>query len=160
MTTHPVPDTACKAAPADERELLDRIRALEDTKARLCAEQAELTVRLDETVRARHEQARVPAARRGRDVAGLIGFARRESPAKGSRLLGLAHALTEQPHTLAAMHAGVLSEWRATLITRETSCLSRGDRALVDAEICAPGPDGAFPFDGWGDRRLVAETQK
>ena len=140
MATHPVPDTASTAALTDERDLLDRIRALEDTKARICAEQAELTVRLDQTVRARHEQARIPAARRGRDVAGLVGYARRESPAKGSRLLGLAHALAEQPHTLAAMNAGVLSEWRAMLISRETACLSREDRASVDAQISAPRP--------------------
>ncbi len=143
-----------------ERELVDEIRALEDLKATICAAQAELAVRLDETVRARHEQARVPGARRGRDVAGLVGFARRESPAKGSRLLGLAHALAEQPHTLAAMKAGVLSEWRATLISRETACLSRDDRALVDEQIGAPGPDGTYRFDGWGDKRLAAEVQK
>jgi len=160
MAAPTIPDTADMAALADERALVDRIRALEDTKARLCAEQAELTVRLDAAVRARHEQARVPAARRGRDVAGLVGYARRESPAKGSRLLGLAHALAEQPHTLAAMKAGVLSEWRATLISRETACLSRDDRALVDAQISAPGPDGSYRFDGWGDQRLSAEVQK
>jgi hypothetical protein len=143
-----------------ERELVDEIRALEDLKARACAAQAELTIRLDETVRARHQQARVPAVRRGRDVAGLVGYARRESPAKGSRLLGLAHALAEQPHTLAAMRAGVLSEWRATLISRETACLSREDRAMVDAQISAPTGDGTYRFDGWGDRRLSAEVQK
>ncbi|GAA4720474.1 DUF222 domain-containing protein [Nocardioides conyzicola] len=155
-----VPDPATTAALTDERALLDQIRALEDTKAQAAARQAELTVQLDHLVRTRHAQDRIPAARQGRDVAGLIAFARRESPAKGSRLLGLAHALTEQPHLYAAMRAGVISEWRATLITRETSCLSRADRALVDAEICAPGPDGTYPFDGWGDRRLTAETQK
>ncbi|GAA4706737.1 HNH endonuclease [Nocardioides conyzicola] len=160
MATPFVPDTATTAAPTDERALLDQIRELEDTKARIAATQAELTVQLDHLVRARHAQDRIPAARQGRDVAGLIAFARRESPAKGSRLLGLAHALTEQPHLHAAMRAGVISEWRATLIARETSCLSRQDRALVDAEICQPAPDGTYPFHGWGDRRLTAETQK
>jgi hypothetical protein len=160
MATHTIPDTATTAAPADERALLDQLRVLEDTKAQICAEQADLTLRLDAAVRARHAAARIPAARQGRDVAGLIGYARRESPAKSSRLLGLAHALVEQPHTHAAMRAGVLSEWRAMLITRETSCLSREDRAMVDAQISAPGPDGTYPFDGWGDRRLSAETQK
>src|SRR6478752_9118961 len=143
-----------------ERELVDEIRALEDLKAMICAEQAELAVRLDEAVRARHEQARVPAARRGRDVAGLVAYARRESPATGTRLLGLAHALAEQPHTHAAMSTGVLSEWRAPLISRETACLSREDRATVDAQVSATRPDGTHPFMGWGDRRLVAEVQK
>ncbi len=143
-----------------ERDLIDTLRAFEDTKAALAAAQATLTVRLDHTVRDRHAAARVSAAHQGRDVAGLIGYARRESPAKGSRLLGLAQALTEQPHTHAAMRAGALSEWRATLITRETACLAREDRGIVDAQISAPRPDGTYRFDGWGDRRLVAETQR
>jgi hypothetical protein len=143
-----------------ERQLVDSVRTLEDAKAMLCAAQAELTIQLDRTVRTRHEQTRIPAARRGRDVAGLVGYARRESPAKGSRLLGLAHALAEQPHTLAAMKAGVLSEWRATLISRETACLSRDDRAQVDEQISAPRADGTYVFDGWGDKRLAAETQR
>ena len=177
MAPHPDTHTAVSAALDDlqraltgllepvgtdlsERELVDRLRALEDTKAALCAAQATLTVRLDSTVRARHTTARVPAAQRGRDVAGLVAHARRESPAKGSRLLGLAHALVEQPHTHAAMTAGVLSEWRATLISRETARLSPQDRAVVDAQISAPRPDGTYVFDGWGDRRLVAHTQQ
>ena len=160
MSASTATDRPTTADVTAERALLDQIRALEDTKNQAAADQAELTVQLDDLVRARHAAARVPAAHQGRDVAGLVAFARRESPAKGSRLLGLAHALTEQPHTLAAMHAGVLSEWRATLISRETSCLSREDRALVDAEICQPSADGTYPFDGWGDRRLTAETQK
>src|SRR4051794_20495845 len=160
MAPHPIPDTATPATVTDERALLDQIRALEDTKAKICAQQATLTVQLDQLVRARHATARIPAARQGRDVAGLIAYARRESPAKGSRLLGFAHALTEQPHTHAAMSAGVLSEWRAILISRETSCLSRQDRAAVDTQIAAPTDDGTYPFEGWGDQRLVAETQK
>ena len=177
MAPHPVPDTAPTAAartrsrpshsspppstpPPHETELIDTLRAFEDTKAALAAAQATLALRLDHTVRARHAAARIPAAQQGRDVAGLLAYARRESPAKGARLLGLARALTEQPHTHAAMAAGALSEWRATLITRETSCLSREDRGIVDTQISAPGPDGSYRFDSWGDRRLVAETQK
>jgi hypothetical protein len=164
MAQHPTPDTAATTAAHDaapsERELLDQLRALEDLKARLCATQATLALRLDEAVRARHAQARIPAARQGRDVPGLIAYARRESPARGTRLLGLARALVEQPHAHAAMADGALSEWRATLITRETACLSTADRATVDAQLCAPNPDGSYPFEGWGDRRLVAETQK
>ena len=160
----PAPTATDRPTTADiarERALLDQIRALEDTKAQAAAQQAELTVELDQLVRARHAAARVAAAQQGRDVAGLIAHARRESPAKGSRLLGLAHALTEQPHTLAAMHAGVLSEWRATLISRETSCLSRQDRATRGrADLPAQPADGTYPFDGWGDRQLAAETQK
>ncbi|MFC7495662.1 MULTISPECIES: DUF222 domain-containing protein, partial [unclassified Nocardioides] len=55
--------------------------------------------------------------------------------------------------------AGALSEWRATLIARETSCLTPEDRAAVDARLAAPDAEGGYPFEGWGDRRLVAETR-
>ncbi|GAP54887.1 hypothetical protein AHiyo6_14520, partial [Arthrobacter sp. Hiyo6] len=66
----------------------------------------------------------MPATDLGKDVAAQIALARRESPARGSRLLGLAKALmTEMPHTLAALQSGELNEWRATLLVRETACL-------------------------------------
>ena len=32
------------------------------------------------------------------------------------------------PHTLAALERGALSEWRATLIVRESACLDVEDR--------------------------------
>ena len=59
----------------------------------------------------------MPAAELGAGVGAQIALARRESPAKGGRLLGLAKALvTEMPHTLAALETGQLNEWRATLL--------------------------------------------
>ena len=119
-----------------DAERIDTIRALEDLKARACAAQAQLAADLDESVRRRHAELGLPAEQRGRGVAGQLALARRESPAKASRLLGLARALTaELPRTLAAMQGGVLSEWRATLIARETACLSAEDRRAVDAQI-------------------------
>lgn len=127
------------------------IRALEDLKAQASAVQARLTAELTASV----------APERRRSVASEVALARRESPARGVRMVGLATALTtELPHTLAAMEAGVLSEWRATLIARETACLDPGLRAHVDHRLCAPLPDGTYRFDGWGDRRLVAEAQR
>jgi hypothetical protein len=142
-------------------ERIEAIRLLEDLKAHASAAQARLAVDLDNSVRAHHRDLRLPTHEHGRGVAAQIALARRESPARGARSLGLARALTtELPHTLAAMHTGPLSEWRATLIARETACLSPEDRALVDQHLCAPLPDGSHPFDGWGDRRLAAETQK
>lgn len=152
--------TGSDTAGLSERELVDRIRALEDLKAQASAEQARLARELDDLVRERHRGQDVPAAQHGRDVPALIAFARRESPARGSRFLGLARSLVDLPHTDAAMAAGVLSEWRATLVARETSCLAAADRAVVDQQICARREDGSYPFDGWGDRRLVAETAK
>jgi hypothetical protein len=143
-----------------DAERINTIRLLEDLKAHAAAIQAQLAVDLDDSVRAQHRDLRLPAREQGRGVAAQIALARRESPARGTRLLGLARALTtELPHTLAAMTTG-LSEWRATLIARETTCLSAEDRALIDHQLCTPLPDGTHRFDTWGERRLVAETQK
>ena len=98
----------------------------------------------------------MPAAELGAGVGAQIALARRESPAKGGRLLGLAKALvTEMPHTFAALEAGQLNEWRATLLVRETACLSAEDRAAVDAELA---PDTGT-FDGAGDRRIIAAAR-
>ena len=130
--------------------LIAEIRALEDAKSALSARQARLSVEFD--LLQRREQARlgVPAEKLGAGVGAQIALARRESPARGGRLLGLAKALvTEMPHTL-ALQIGQLNEWRATLLVRETACLSAADRAAVDAELA---PD-AGTFAGAGDQAL------
>ncbi len=138
-----------------------RSGSLEDLKSLACALQAELAADLDVSVRAHHADLKLPTTQHGRGVAAQVALARRESPARGARFLGLAKTLTtELPHTLAALRTGALSEWRATLIARETTCLSREDRAVVDADLCRPRPDGTHVVDGWGQRRLVAETQR
>ena len=59
------------------------------------------------------------------------------------------------PHTLAALEAGQLNEWRATLLVRETACLSAADRAAVDEELAAD----TGTFDGAGDRRIIAAAR-
>ena len=124
--------------PTDSAGIIDRIRELEDWKSAASAEQARLAVAFD--LLQRREQARlgVPAEKLGAGIGAQIALARRESPARGGRLLGLAKALiTEMPHTLAALQTGQLNEWRATLLVRETACLSAADRAAVDAELAA-----------------------
>jgi hypothetical protein len=86
-------------------------------------------------------------------VAGEVALARRDSPARGGRHLGLAKALVhEMPHTLAALQCGALSEWRATLIARESACLDVQDRRRLDAELCA----SVGQLEGMGDARIVA----
>ncbi|MDO3395939.1 DUF222 domain-containing protein [Nocardioides sp. SOB44] len=144
--------------PADlsEVELIEALRAAEEEKCRLEALQVELTARLDEVVRRRHAAAGVRAEKLGAGVASQVALARRESPNRGARHLGLAKILVaEMPHTLAAMRAGWCTEWRATLVARETACLSLEDRRRVDAELMA---DPATT-EGWGDRRLVAAAR-
>jgi hypothetical protein len=153
--------TAAVAQGLADPELTDAARVelismAEDLKNQLAAAQARLTVDLAGSVRARHRDLKLPAAAQGRGVASQVALARRESPAKGSRLLGLATALVDElPHTLTAMEAGRLSEWRATLVARETACLTVEDRRRVDAELFA---DPART-EGWGDRRLANEAK-
>ncbi|GGR63289.1 hypothetical protein J2S40_002302 [Nocardioides luteus] len=131
---------------ASEAELVDWISGLENLKCRAEALQAEAAVRLDELTRVRHAEAGVPARKVGDGVASQIAFARRVSPAKGAKLLGLAEILnTEMPHTFALMKAGLFSQWQATILARETACLSLDDRRIIDHELCAHAPDGKAP---------------
>ncbi|MEQ4519204.1 DUF222 domain-containing protein [Pseudarthrobacter sp. B907] len=136
--------------------LIAEIRALEDRKSALAARQARLSVAFDVLQRREQAGVGVPAEQLGAGVGAQIALARRESPARGGRLLGFAKALvTEMPHTLAALETGQLNEWRATLLVRETACLSAADRAAVDEELA---PD-AGAFDGAGDRAIVAAAR-
>lgn len=136
-----------------ESALVERIAELERAKAAAAAGQARAAAALDAARRAAESDARVPAARRGRGVASEIALARRDSPARGNRPLGFAKALVyELPHTLGALAAGALTEWRATLIVRESACLDVEDRRALDAELCA---DRAG-LDGMGDARVAA----
>lgn len=123
---------------ADEAALIERITWLERVKSAAAGGQARAAAALDEKRRADEAAAGVPTAKQGRGVASEVALARQDSPARGGRHLGLAKALVhEMPHTLAALECGALSEWRATLITRESACLSVEDRRVLDAELCA-----------------------
>ena len=143
-------------ADLSEVELVEALGAVEEEKCRLEALQVDLTARLDEVVRRRHDAAGVRPEKQGAGVASQVALARRESPNRGARHLGLAKVLVaELPHTLAAMRAGWCTEWCATLVARETACLSLEDRRRIDAELMA---DPATT-EGWGDRRLVAAAR-
>ena len=144
------------AAPARAAALIDEIRALEDLKSALAARQARLAVSFELIQRREQSLAGLPADDLGAGVGAQIALARRESPVKGGRLLGLAKALvTEMPHTLTALETGQLNEWRATLLVRETACLPAADRAAVDEELA---PDTGS-FSGAGDRAIVAAAR-
>ncbi len=137
---------------ATDAERVDLLTRLEDLKNTICAVQADLAVDLEASQRAQQAAAGMPAARQGRGVAHQLGLARRESPHRGQVLLGLAKTLrAELPHTHAALRTGRLSEFRATLIARETACLSLEDRREVDQAVCA---DPAT-LDGVGTRQLL-----
>ncbi len=141
---------------ADEATLVDCIAELEHFKSVAAAAQARLTAALDLKRRAREAAEGVPAAKRGRGLASEIALARHDSPNRGGRHLGFARALVyEMPHTLAALEAGALSEWRATLIVRESACLTVEDRAKLDAQICADQSE----LVGKGDKRIETDAK-
>ena len=133
---------------APDAALIDQISQLERLKSACAAAQATLTVAFVSSqvdgvspAKARDDQAH-------RSIAAQVALARKESPARGNRLVGLAKALTrEMPHTFAALRAGELNEWRATLIARETACLTVEHRRQVDAEL-------AGKLSGLGDRAV------
>jgi Domain of unknown function (DUF222) len=146
-----------KVDPASEESvLIERIAELERAKSAAAAGQARAAVALDAARRTADAAAGVPAARRGRGIASEVALARLDSPARGSRHLGFARALVnEMPHTMAALEAGVLTEWRATLIVRESACLDVEDRRTLDAELCG---DQAG-LHGMGDARVAAAAK-
>ena len=150
-------DTVFEVAPsASETDLIAQITALERLKSRAAAAQARAAAAFAAARHAAETAAGIPARRRGRGVTAEIALARQDSPARGNRHLGFGQALVhEMPHTLAALESGALSEWRATLIVRESACLDVKDRRTLDAELCA-NPDR---LAGLGDRQIAADAK-
>lgn len=145
-------DPAVRAA-----RLVERIGELERVKATAAAEQARAAVLLDRARREDEAANGVPLRRQGAGVAAEVALARQDSPARGGRHLGFAKALVnEMPHTLAALQCGAVSEWRATILVRETACLAVEDRQKIDVEMCAD----PSRLRGLGDARLAAEAKR
>lgn len=137
----------------DDVERIEQSRVLEKLKCAATAAQARIAVDFDASQRRAQADAGLSAEELGKGIGGQLALARRESPVRWNRLLGLAKAqILEMPHTLAALKSGMLNEWRATLLVRETACLSVADRRTVDVELAAD--TGAL--EGFGDRKLIA----
>ncbi len=140
----------------DDAQRIDLIRALEELGCAAAGAQAVVTSDFVLSQREAATRRGVPAARRDRGVAAQIAFAKRESHARGRRDVGLAMALrTELTCTREALRQGRITEWKATLLARETACLSLEHRQLVD-EALAGDPD---KIAAMGDRELVAACQ-
>lgn len=136
---------------------IDLIRSLEELTCAAAAAQAAVTADFDASQRADQAARGVPAARQGRGVAAQIALARRESPHRGQQHLGLARVLRDElRHTMAAFAAGKITEWKATLMARETACLSLRDRREVDARLAG----NAERIEAMGDAELVAEARR
>ena len=126
---------------ADDAQRIDLIRELESLKSAASAAQARLAVAFADSQEATQAAAGVPARDQGRGVTAQIALARRESPHRGSRHLGFARAMVhEMPSTMAHLTAGRVSEWRATIMCRETAVLSVEDRREVDRRLAADLP--------------------
>ena len=140
---------------ASEAQLRAIVERCEQLKSAAAAAQARATAAWAAQRAAAEKAAGIPAARRGGGLASEVALARHDAPACGNRHLGVARALVEEmPHTLAALESGVLSEWRATLIVKESACLSVAHRRELDAELCADPTQLA----GWGNQRVEAEA--
>lgn len=143
-----------REAAATDGERIDLLRALEAVKSAAAAAQARVTVAFDASQRQDQAGRGVPACDQGRGVAGQVALARRDSPVKGARHVGLAKALVgEMPNTLRALEAGEISEWRATIVVRETATLTVEHRVAVDRSL-------AGRLGGLGDRGVERETRK
>ncbi len=82
-------------------ERIDQLGLLESIKHACAGAQASVAVAFDASQREAQAAAGVPARQRGMGVAAQVALARRESPSRGARHLGLARALVhEMPHTM------------------------------------------------------------
>ncbi len=154
---HALSDELLEPSNLSDAGRVDAIRALEELVCVATAAQAALSAELDESQRAEQGSRGVPSGQQGRGVAAQVALARRESHHRGARHLGLAKIVrAELPHTWTAWRSGRITEWKAMLVARETACLSRSDRAAVDADVCGD----ATRVERMGDLELVRECQK
>ena len=131
---------AAAPTPTTDEERVDELRSLEELKCAAEARQAALAAGLTES----------------KATAAQVALARRESHHRGRQHLGLARIVArELPHTWAAWRAGKVSEWRVTLVARETGCLSLAHRKQIDAELSA---DPAR-IETMGDREIIGHCR-
>jgi hypothetical protein len=140
----------------DDAGRVDTIRALEELGCVVTAAQAKLAVELHQSQREDQAAQGTRAAHRGKGVAQQVAAARRESPHRGQRHLGLATTVIDElPATWSAWRTGHVSEWKATMIARETACLSREHRLAVDRVVA----DDAERLEAMSVREVVSATQ-
>ena len=141
----------------DDAARIDLIGELETLTRAAAAAQAALSAAFDASQRQKQADAGIRPDRRHRGIADQVALARKESPHRGRQHLGLAKVLVaEMPHTWAAFRAGRITEHRATVLVRETACLSLENRQTVDRAV-AGDPDA---LEGYSDRVVEAEVKK
>jgi hypothetical protein len=142
---------------ASDAERVDLLRELETLSCAVAGAQAVVTADFDASQRAVQAAAGVRPDRQGRGIASQVALARRESPNKGQQHLGLAKILnSEMPHTLAALRAGLITQWRAQILVRETACLSLEHRVTMDRALAGD----AEALAAYGEGELVGAARK
>ncbi len=140
----------------DDADRVEQLRVLEELKNAAASVQAVGTVELVTSTRVQRQAEGVRPRQLDDGLASQVALARRESPYRAAQHLGLAFALLEMPWTAAAFARGEISEWRATMVARESACLTRADRGEVDRRLGTR--DGGLA--GLGDREIVAEARR
>lgn len=136
-----------------DAERIDQIKELEALKGAAAAAQARITEAFDRSQRDAAPDCK-SVSEVSRSIASQVALARRESPTRGQQHLGVALGLVrDMPNTRAALSSGEISEWRATLVVRETAILTREDRQQVDREL-------ADQLGSCGDRRVADLARK
>jgi hypothetical protein len=136
-----------------DAERVDRIGSLEAVKAAAAAAQARDIVAFADSQVEDQAVRGVRAKDRGTGIASQVGLACRQSPHRGGRMIATARALlTDLPQTFAALANGETTEFRASLVAKETAVLDREQRRRVDDEL---GPR----LHELGDRRVEAEAR-
>ncbi|WP_331499527.1 DUF222 domain-containing protein [Nocardioides sp.] len=131
-----VEQLAASNGPDDDESRVAMLGALERLTCAAAGLQAEITARLDESVRRVETERGVRKERQGRGTAAEVALARRESPHRGRQHVGLARILAdEMPCTRRGLRTGRIGEWKATILVRETACLSLEDRQTVDRRL-------------------------
>ncbi len=145
------------ALPTDDVTRIDVLRGLEQLKCAVEGAQAAIAVAFDASQRQVAAERGIRPEKQGDGIGHQIALARRESPQRGSRHLGLAKVLmTEMPHTLSALRSGHITEWRATILARETACLDVEHRREIDEELAAD----ADRLSAMGDREAERAARK
>src|SRR6478736_5724947 len=152
------PDARRAWAGVEQAELINVIDQLE----RLNSARAALQATTTDAFTHAHTHARTgrtPTSTRKQDllrrsINSQIALARHDSPAHGSKHVGLARALVhEMPHLHRALAAGQTSEYRAILAVRETALLTRDHRSQVDQAL-------ADQYPQLGNRRTATEAAR
>lgn len=118
--------------------LLERLAAVEVLQRTAAWYAGEAAVAFDAARRAEDEAAGVPRGRVGSSVAGEMGLARRVSPNRAARDLGLAKvARAELPATWMSLRDGQIPAVTAVKVASATAMLAREDRLAVDERLAA-----------------------